>query len=369
LSNPFLQYGLTSGACCAAAAKAATLLASGQVADRVGIPTPLGIRLEVIVSRASRIGDHEAEAVVVKEAGDNPDITNHIEFVARVKLVKGKDSIVLKAGKGVGVAVKDGLPIPKGSPAINPIPRKMIEAAVREALPKGYGAEVEIMVPKGEEIAKETLNPRLGIVGGISILGTTGIEEPVSTEKYLGHLNFLIDRAACLTKTLILTPGNSGLTFARKLFDVPEEGFIIVGDRIGDAVDHAVKRGTNELVLCGLPGKLVKVAAGVFNTHSRVADARFETIAAISAMYGASRDLVEKILEANTIDSAIALLDKRGITENVFNEIAKRIGLRVTQRASGKLRAGAVILSSSGRILGIDENVKRMKAWRGVLDG
>lgn len=364
MSNPFLRYGLTSGAACAAAAKAATLLARGQKSDCVGIPTPLGLRLEIPISRISKLARNEAEAVVIKDAGANPDITHGIEFVAKVKLVKRGNSIVVKGGKGIGIATKSGLPIPKGSYAINPVPKKMIEEAVREALPKGYSADIELTVPKGEQVARKTLNPRLGIVGGISILGTTGIEEPVSTPEYLGHLQFLIDRAACITKTLVLTPGNSGLAFAKKLFDIPDEGFILVGDKVGDAIDHAVERGVNELILCGLPGKLVKVAAGAFNTHSRVADARFETIAAISALYGASSELTRKILETNTVDSAIALLDKAGMTDRVFNDIAARISSRIVQRTGHKVRAGAAITSSTGRILGIDEHVKKMRTWK-----
>lgn len=367
MSNPLKKFGLTTGSTAAAAAKAAALAAQGIITKNVVIPTPIGLRIEVKVEEAKTIKPNQiGEAIVIKDAGDNPDVTHGLRFVARVTLVKDKQ-ITVRAGKGVGLVTQPGLPVKPGEPAINPIPLSMIKEAVSEVLPQETGAEVEISIPEGKEIVKQTLNPKLGIVDGISILGTTGIEEPVSSEEYVCHMKVQVDQAeASGCKELALTPGNTGVLIAKKYFNLNEEAIVIVGDKIGEILDHASKKNFEEIVICGLPGKLVKIAAGVFNTHSKVADARFETLAALAALKGASRNLIKKLLFCNTVESAIELLKEEQLVQEVFHEVAERIAQRVSERLGGKFRVGVLIASSSGYLLGMSESTKNLKCWKGL---
>ncbi|PSN85707.1 cobalamin biosynthesis protein CbiD [Candidatus Marsarchaeota G1 archaeon BE_D] len=367
LSNPLVKFGLTTGSAAAAAAKAAALAAQGVITDRVVIPTPIGLRVELKVKEAKTIKMNQiGEAVVVKDAGENPDVTHGVRFIARVSLVK-RNEIIVKAGEGIGLVTRPGLPVKPGERAINPIPLKMIKEAVSEALPQETGAEVEISVPEGKEVTKNTLNPKLGILEGISILGTTGIEEPVSSEEYLCHMKAQIDQAQALGhKQLALTPGNTGVVITKKYYNLEERAIVVVGDKIGEVLDHVGKKSFEELVVCGLPGKLVKLAAGVFNTHSKVADARFETLAALAALKGASRDLIKKILCANTVESTIDLLKEEELVQAVFQEVAERIAQRVSERLRGKLKVGALIASSRGFLLGMSESTKTLKCWKGL---
>ncbi|MBM4401195.1 MAG: cobalamin biosynthesis protein CbiD, partial [Crenarchaeota archaeon] len=177
----FLKYGITTGATAAAAAKAAVIALVSDPVDRVVIPTPIGIRFEIPVKESRKLSDGAAVATVVKDAGDDIDVTDKLEISATVKLTDdGK--ITIKGSRGIGIVTKSGLPVPVGESAINPMPRKMITVAVKEALPTGKGVEVILSIPEGEKVAKKTLNAKLGIVGGISVLGTTGVVKPLSME-------------------------------------------------------------------------------------------------------------------------------------------------------------------------------------------
>ncbi len=304
----FLKYGVTTGACAAAAAKAAVITLISNPVDRVVIPTPIGIRFEIPVKECRRLNDNTAIAIVVKDAGEDIDATNKMEISATVKLTDDK-KILIKSGKGVGVVTKPGLQVPVGESAINPVPKSMIEAAVKEALPNGKGAEVIISAPEGEKVAEKTLNSKLGIMGGISILGTTGVVKPLSMEACRRSLVPQIDIALAHGYTRIfMVPGNIGERITKKLFKAPEDAIVQTGDFMGYMLDKAAEKGVKEIILLGHPGKLVKLAAGIFNTHHKVADARNEVVAAYAGAAGADAKLVNLILQSNTTEEAIGLL-------------------------------------------------------------
>ncbi|MEM4733729.1 MAG: cobalt-precorrin-5B (C(1))-methyltransferase CbiD [Candidatus Bathyarchaeia archaeon] len=353
----FLKYGLSTGACAAAAAKAAVIALVSNPVDKVVIPTPIGIRFEIPVKESKRLGD-AAVAAVVKDAGDDIDVTDNLEISATVRLTDdGK--IAVKGDKGVGVVTKPGLPVPVGESAINPVPRSMIVAAVKEALPKGKGAEVVISVSEGEEVAKKTLNAKLGVVGGISILGTTGVVKPLSLEACRRSLVPQIDVALAKGYDhVFMVPGNIGERVTKKLFNVPDEAIIQTGDFVGYMLDKAVEKGVKEITLLGHPGKLVKLAAGIFNTHHKVADARSEVIAAYAAAVGADSQLVNRILASNTTEEAIAFLKQANLLKQVFDKIAEKVAYRVTERVKNKIKVNVILVSMEGAVLGTWGNIR-----------
>ncbi|MEM3356294.1 MAG: cobalt-precorrin-5B (C(1))-methyltransferase CbiD [Candidatus Bathyarchaeia archaeon] len=353
----FLKYGLSTGACAAAAAKAAVTALVSNTVDRVVIPTPIGIRFEIPVKESKKLGD-AAVATVVKDAGDDIDVTDKLEISATVRLTDdGK--ITVKGDKGVGVVTKPGLPVPVGESAINPVPRSMIIAAVKEALPNEKGAEVVISVPEGEKVAKKTLNAKLGVIGGISILGTTGVVKPLSLEACRRSLVPQIDVALAKGYDhVFLVPGNIGERITKKLFNVPDEAIIQTGDFMGYMLDKAVKKGVKEITLLGHPGKLVKLAAGIFNTHHKVADARGEVIAAYAAAVGADSQLVNKILASNTTEEAIVLLKQANLLKQTFDKIAEKVASRVMERVKNKIKVNVILVSMEGAILGTWGNIR-----------
>ncbi|MEM4576250.1 MAG: cobalt-precorrin-5B (C(1))-methyltransferase CbiD [Candidatus Nezhaarchaeales archaeon] len=349
----FLKYGISTGACAAAAAKAAALALMGVKTDKVSIPTPIGLRLEVPVEGCRRIDDERAVAWVVKDPGDDVDVTRGLKIHATVRLTRDGE-IVIKGGEGIGVVTKPGLPVPVGEAAINPVPRMMIKQALQEVLPPGIGAEVLIEVPGGDEVAKRTLNPKLGIIGGISILGTTGIVKPHSTSAYKRSLSVQVDVAlANGHDRIVIVPGNVGARVARQLLKIPDEAIVQAGDFIGYMLRKAVEKGVKEILLVGHAGKLVKIAAGIFNTHHKVADARMEVIAAYAAAAGADNHLVKRILEANTTEEAIKLLQLHGILKQTFNMIADRARSRCIDLIDGRANVGIIIVSLEGEVLGV----------------
>lgn len=214
----FLKYGITTGATAAAAAKAAVIALVSDPVDRVVIPTPIGIRFEIPVKESKKLSPDAAMATVVKDAGDDIDATDKIEISATVRLTDdGK--VTIKSGKGIGMVTKPGIAVPVGEPAINPVPMKMICDAVKEALPTGKGAEVVIEIPEGEKVAKKTLNAKLGVVGGISVLGTTGVVKPLSMEACRRSLVPQIDVALAKGyKRIFVVPGNIGEKITKQLF-------------------------------------------------------------------------------------------------------------------------------------------------------
>ncbi|NLE06286.1 MAG: cobalamin biosynthesis protein CbiD [Crenarchaeota archaeon] len=352
----FLKYGISTGATAAAAAKAAVLAMTCAKVDKVVIPTPIGIRFEIPVKTTQKISKDTATATVVKDAGEDIDVTHGMDIIATVKITDQPENIVIKSGKGVGVVTKPGLQVPVGEGAINPVPRKMINDAVKEALPIGKGAEVTITAPDGEKIAEKTFNAKIGIVGGVSIIGTSGVVKPLSQEACRRSLVPQIDVAiANKFEHIFFVPGSIGERFAKQLFNAPEEQIVQTGDFVGYMLDKALEKGVKKIIFLGHSGKLVKVAAGIFNTHYRMGDARNELIAAYAGAVGADTDTVNLILQSNTTDEATAILNNFNLTKATYDKIAQKIHTKVTERTKNQIKISVVIVAMDGRILGKDE--------------
>lgn len=348
-----LRRGYTTGTCATAAAKAATaMLFSGNILEEIEVELPIGDKINLKITDA-KISKNIAKCCVVKDAGDDPDVTDKAKICAMVK--KTEKGMVLKGGGGVGIVTKKGLQIDVGEAAINPVPRDMILKEVSKVLPAGKGVEVTIFVPEGKELAKKTMNEKLGIVEGISVIGTTGIVEPMSDEAFKASLVPQIDIAlANGYSEVVLTPGNIGEKNAVKL-GVPEDAVIQMGNFVGFMLEACAKKGIKKAMLFGHISKLTKVAAGIFNTHSKVADARLETIAAYASLLGADKKIIRSILDANTTEQALKILRKNNLIK-VFDLIAERASSRAMEYVDRKMEIGTVLVSLRGEVVGKDHN-------------
>jgi cobalt-precorrin-5B (C1)-methyltransferase len=359
----FLKYGITTGASAAAAAKAALITLTSGPVDRVVIPTPIGLRFEIPVKECKKIDDATSMAIVVKDAGEDIDATNGMEIYATVHLTDD-EKVTITSGKGIGTVTKPGLQVPIGESAINPVPKRMITDAVKEALPAGKGAEVVVSAPEGEKVAEKTLNAKLGVVGGISVLGTTGVVKPYSLEACRRSMVPQIDVALARGhKRIFIVPGNIGERIAQQLFKVPEDAIVQTGDSMGYMLDKAVEKGVQEIVLLGHPGKLVKLAAGIFNTHHKVADARNEVIAAYAGAVGADTETINAVLQANTTEEASELLKQKHLSRATFDKIAQKVNSRVAERTGNTVKISVIIVSMDGQVLGMDENARCAEPW------
>lgn len=350
-----LRRGYTTGSCAAAAAKAAALmLAQGKAIDVVDIVTPGGITLKLEVSD-QHWDNKTAGCGVVKDSGDDPDVTQGAKIYARVRPMGATGQVVIKGGEGVGVVTKPGLQVEVGEPAINPVPRRMIRDAINQVWPQDKGLEVIISVPQGKSLAKRTFNPRLGIVGGISILGTTGIVEPRSVDAYKVSLSLSLDMAlhAGLNK-LVLVPGNMGQGFAHSNYTLLPEEVVHMGNQVGFMLKECKKKGVEQVILLGHIGKLVKVAAGIFDTSSCVADARLETIAGYAKQFGADAEMLNKLRELALAEASIPLLRQAGLMK-VFDAIARAVSQQAIEYVAGGLNIGCQLYSLSGELLGRDD--------------
>lgn len=352
-----MRRGYTTGSCAAAAAKAAVyLLINGAALETVEIDTPAGLRLKLPVLNPLLSGT-EAECSIKKDAGDDPDITDGIIITAKACPIS--QGIVLKGGKGVGEVTRPGLPVSVGQPAINPGPRRMIESEVRSILPEGTGVEITFSIPGGEELAKKTFNPRLGIMGGLSILGTTGIVEPMSEEAWKESLKLELSVISGEGRDeVILVPGNYGENFVRNSLRL-NKTIVKMSNFVGYALQSAVALGFKKILLVGDIGKLIKVSAGIFNTHSREADARMELMAAYAGVLGANRIVLEQILELNTTAAAMDLLEKEGIS-GLYPLVAGRVSQRAGDLIHGAALVGTVLFSNSRGLLCIDQTGKEL---------
>ena len=347
----FLRSGYTTGACAAAGVKAAlTFLTAEKIVNSVEIIALDGTPLKIPIKSVEKISDG-VRAEVVKFSGDDPDITNGASIFTTIKKISG-DEIIFRAGLGVGHITKAGLQLPVGEPAINPGPRKLIQNVAAEF--NIGGLEVEISIPAGVELAKKTLNPILGVEGGLSIIGSTGVLRPMSEEAFKNSLVPQIDVAkAAGFDELIFVPGKIGETLAKKI-GFPEGAIIQTSNFIGFMLEAAVERQIKKIILCGHLGKLAKVAAGVFHTHNRVADGRLETLAAYSAAEGLKSSEVQKILDANTTEDAAQIISANHL-ERVYKKIAMRASLRAERYVFGKLEVGTILVDYAGNILGFDD--------------
>ncbi len=341
-SNRFLKTGYTTGTCAAAAAKAAvTLLLTGSAPKSVSLTLPSGEMLNIDVSKAV-FEDGRAVCAVKKYSGDDPDITDGIMIYASVK--KRLSGIVIDGGEGIGTVTREGLNQPVGAAAINSVPRQMIRSAVADVSGDYDGGfDIIIFAPEGVEIAKKTFNPRLGIEGGISILGTSGIVEPMSEKAILDTVFLeLKTRRAAGDEIAVLVPGNYGEDFAKKELGI--ENTIQCSNFIGDSIDYACDLGFSAVLLISHMGKLVKLGSGIMNTHSRYADGRMETLALCAAL--ADYADFSKILDCVTTDEAYELIRDTKTTDILMD----RIDMYLKRRADIKI--GAVMFSNKYGIIG-----------------
>lgn len=348
-----LRKGYTTGTCAAAASKAsAKMLVDGKPLDRIDILTPAGIKLELPVSDISA-GDGYAECAVVKDGGDDPDITTGLKVFSRVELT-GDGIISVDAGEGIGRVTLPGLKVEVGKPAINPVPMQMIKEAVREVLPPEKGALVVLRIPGGEEVAKKTYNPKLGIVGGISIIGTKGIVEPMSEEAWKEalavELNVLKNKGC---RNCVFVFGNYGEDFAVKDLNIDKDRVIKISNFVGYMLDKAAEYEFESVLLIGHMGKLVKVAGGIFHTHSRVADARMEILSSYAALEGAQRKVVEEIYACRTTEAAAQIINRHGLRE-VYRRIAENSSRRCREYTHGKVQVGTVLFNEDNTLLHMD---------------
>ena len=333
-----LRRGWTTGTCAAAAAQvAALLLLTGKAPAELRLETPGGLTFTLPVEQPHLDGD-AAVCTVRKDAGDDPDITNGVGITAAVR--RAPEGVTIDGGAGVGRVTRPGLAMPVGAAAINPGPRAQITAALERAAREcGYtgGFSVIISAENGEELAKQTYNGHLGVVGGLSILGTSGVVEPMSEKALVDTILLELDSLyAGGQRTAFLCPGNYGADFARDTLGLDLEKAVKCSNFIGEALDHAVFRGFDDILLVGHAGKLVKLAAGVMNTHSSVADGRQEIFTAHAALCGAGRETLEGLMQSISVDACIELLDREHLREPVLarieSEVEKRLALRLRGR-------------------------------------
>lgn len=342
------RTGITTGTCAAGAAKASAIfITSGKIPESVTVKNPDGLKFSMPVS-------HEGEYFcIVKDSGDDrADITNGAKILARVEIVGGDGSIEFVAGNGVGVVTLPGLKIPPGEPAINPIPREMIRLAVREIIPL-KSVRVIISVPGGEALAQRTFNPRLGIVGGISILGTTGIVKPMNESALLESLTLEMSMIHSLGfREVYIAFAGMGENFTRKIFNLNGRNVIQCGNYPGHVLDESATLGFTHAIICGHPGKMLKVAAGNFITHSKIADGRLESLCTHLALIGAGQNLIHRIFHSNTTNEAIDIIRASGFC-GVWENIAVTISRKCRERTHDAMKVDAVIFDGDGKILGV----------------
>jgi cobalt-precorrin-5B (C1)-methyltransferase len=320
-----LRTGFTTGACSAAAAKAACLaLRDGVAPSDVEIPFPAGTRHRFTVAEC-RIDGDRVTAVIVKDAGDDPDVTHGAHLTATVRW-RADGLVELHRGEGVGLVTKAGLGLPVGAPAINPVPRRMITDAVREAVAE-RGVDVTISVPGGEKIAYKTTNRRLGIMGGISILGTTGIVRPFSTASWRASVEQAVSvMAAQDWRVLVLaTGGRTERAAMRLLPDYPDVAFVEVGDFTGAALRRAVEQGIRDVVFVGMIGKLTKLASGVLMTHYTRSKVDTGLLGAITAEHGGSAADVSEVEGSPTARRAYEVWEQAGILRECGDDLCRRV--------------------------------------------
>lgn len=365
-----LRLGYTTGTCAAAAAKAAAwMLLTGKRKEKVLLKTPKGISLELNVLDIS-MEPHRVSCAIEKDGGDDPDITKGTHIVATVERIPNSE-IVIDGGYGIGRVTKRGLDQPVGAAAINSVPRRMIRESLEEVCclaDYSGGLSVVISAPDGERLARRTFNPRLGIVGGISILGTTGIVEPMSEKALVDTIAVeLRQRKADGAEYVLLTPGNYGSDFIRMGLEIDAAIAVQSSNFIGDTLELCCEMGFRGVLLVGHIGKLVKIAGGMLNTHSKYGDCRMEILAAHAGACGLNREYLEEILHCATCDDALRILQEQHCREAVLSRITERIGFHLSHRRE-QIEIGTILFSKEYGLLdktsNADELLKKITEGR-----
>jgi len=382
-----MQYGFTTGSCSAAAAKAAAyMLLTGKEIEKITIQTPKGIPYEAELYSVER-GESRVSCAVKKDSGDDPDITNGTLVFAEVEILSQEPDpaeapgmnpdevlqddarVKIEGGTGVGIVTKPGLDQPVGNAAINRVPREMITGEVLDVCRlTDFAGDllVTISVPEGEELAKQTFNPRLGIEGGISILGTSGVVEPMSSQALLDTIYVeLRQKKAEGYPVAMVSPGNYGLEFMQRTYGYDLDQSVKCSNFIGDTLDMAVELGFERLLLTGHIGKLVKLSGGMMNTHSREGDCRMELLAAAAIRADTPVETVREILDCVTTEEAVKLLIRAGTEAETLAYVMERIRFYVERRTAGKLETACIMYANEfgelGRYGEVDEFLRLAK--------
>ena len=350
-----LRCGYTTGSCATAAAKAAaTMLLSGEKIVTVRIDTPKGVILDLEPLEVE-LGADYVSCAIRKDSGDDPDATNGVLVYARVEKT-ATPGIELRGGAGVGQVTKPGLACAVGGPAINPTPRRMITQALQQLMRDcNYqeGLLVTISIPAGVEIAKKTFNPRLGIIGGLSVLGTSGIVEPMSERALIDTIYVEMNaQKAKNNKNLLVFFGNYGQDFAHDILHLDLTDTVTCSNYIGELLDYAVYCGFESLLLIGHTGKVAKLAQGVMNTHSKYADCRTEVFALQAMFNGASKEVGQEIYQSLTTDEVIKVLRRENLEAVVIAKVLEKIDFYMQHRVHGKIKTAAMMFSNVYGLLG-----------------
>lgn len=355
-----MRGGYTTGSSATAGMKAGLLaLLEDMIVGHVSIMNPQGAQIEVPVKSVEILSPTEARATVMKDGGDDPDVTHGTDIVTTVKLDES-GTLHFAAGFGVGHITKPGLQLPIGEPAINPGPRKMMNLVFNELVDAPMGVTVTVSVPEGERLAKKTLNATLGIEGGISIIGTTGIVKPMSEE---GFKNSLVPQLRVMKaagyETAILVPGRIGQDIAEKQLGLSINQMAETSNFIGFMLEQCVKIGFKKIVIIGHVGKIIKLASGSFHTHNRMSDGRMETLVAYAALEGISKEVAAELMECRTTEAAMPILAREHL-ENVYQRIADRASMRSMRYIAGEAEVGIMISTLEGHILAIDDHARQI---------
>lgn len=349
-----LRLGYTTGTCATAATKAAAqMLLGGERVEQVELITPKGIPLQLKVEQIS-MEENKVSCAIRKDAGDDYDVTDGAYVYASVE--KTRQGYEIDGGEGIGRVTKPGLDQSVGSAAINTVPRQMMVSVMMEVSDNyGYegGLRTVISVPEGADIAKKTLNEKMGIMGGISILGTSGIVEPMSeaalTDTIRAELSMYCAQGQ---KDIIITPGNYGETFLTEKLGLDLEHTVKCSNFIGETIDMAYEFKVSSLLLIGHLGKLVKLGSSIMNTHSKYADGRMETLSSCVLLAGGSGELARRILDCNTTDEAVEVLWMAAFLQPAMEQLMKKIQSALQQRAYDGLKIEAVVFSNRFGVLG-----------------
>ena len=355
-----MKSGYTTGSCAAAGTKAALLALQGTFVSEVELHALSGELLHIPIKHLE-LTERGAKAEVIKDGGDDPDITHGSSVFTEVIINPHNPAINFHAGLGIGTVTQPGLSVPPGEPAINPGPRAMMTQVVRELLPEQSGCDITISIPAGVELCKKTLNPMLGIVGGISVIGTTGIVRPMSEE---GFKNSLTPQISVIKakgyQDVIFVPGKIGERAAAK-WNLPKEAMAQTSNFIGHMLEFAADAKMRSVLLFGHLGKMVKVAGGIFYTHSKIADARQEILAAYAALLGMDQQGVKEIFGVRTTEAAMPIIERYGLPQKgYYDMLAQRASLRAQQHVYGALQVGTVMVTLKGELLGMDDNAKEI---------
>ena len=358
LSKKELRTGYTTGTCAAAATKAATyaLLKREKLAN-ITVTLPKGRSAHIKIAWISENDQIAVTAAVIKDAGDDPDVTDGAEICSTVSILEDSMDIIVKGGTGVGIVTKPGLGLEIGKAAINKVPMNMIHQSVTEiigSMHRNYGISVVISVSKGEEIAKKTDNPRLGILGGISILGTTGIVIPYSTSSFAASIRQSIDVSfAMKSYTVVLTTGGRSEDFARDLFqdDIPDHSYIQIGDFVGYSIRQCANKNMKKAIVAGFIGKLTKMAMGVKQTHVKGSHVDMDFLSHIATRCGAGDETVTMIKTANTARHVAELIDNCGI-QGFYDLLCKEVHDQLSSYCGDKVAIDVLMFNFEGKVIG-----------------